>query len=187
MAPPRPEPRRNERWKIRKPTIGTRQAMNTLAVPEPGSTLGPSLARIVPGNLCDSVDRAQPGKVVRLEHDPARPQRRNAATAASMSSTSNAICGCSPDGEALRRKTDSNSRLRQHSSHSYPAVGATNARRPGSVRSGSRHADEYARPECRSRHHADAFANRVVELDERFRTRYDPSRKSSSATSRRRT
>jgi hypothetical protein len=77
MAPPRPEPRRNERWKIRKPTIGTRQAMNTLAVPEPGSTLGPSLARIVPGNLCDSVDRAQPGEVVRLEHDPARPQRRN--------------------------------------------------------------------------------------------------------------
>src|SRR5260370_22823629 len=37
MAPPRPEPRRNERWKIRKPAIGTRQAMNIAARKTPSS------------------------------------------------------------------------------------------------------------------------------------------------------
>src|ERR1700751_2312707 len=31
MAPPRPPPRRNERWKTRKPAMGTRHAMNIAA------------------------------------------------------------------------------------------------------------------------------------------------------------
>ena len=39
IAPPRPEPRRNERWKIRKPTMGTRQAMNIAARKTPSSRL----------------------------------------------------------------------------------------------------------------------------------------------------
>jgi hypothetical protein len=48
-----------------------------LAVTEPGCAFGASHARIVPRDLCDSVDRGHPGKLVRLEHEPSSSQIRN--------------------------------------------------------------------------------------------------------------
>lgn len=37
IAPPRPEPRRKERWKIKKPAIGTMQAISIASRKTPSS------------------------------------------------------------------------------------------------------------------------------------------------------